>query len=76
MDQGRVVAHLDLALGRETRLWRGGELQVLIPASGPSRACAPSPPPPALGRRMGSTCALGSGDPTQEARNFPRCVPA
>nr|XP_058141036.1 cyclin-I2 [Dasypus novemcinctus] len=23
MDQGRVVAHLDLALGRETRLWRG-----------------------------------------------------
>ncbi|XP_029797027.1 cyclin-I2 [Suricata suricatta] len=37
LDERRLVANLQLALGREARLWRGGQFQVAGPAAGASR---------------------------------------
>lgn len=34
MDERQLDAHLTQALGREARLWQGGQIQVPVPASG------------------------------------------
>lgn len=76
LDERRLVAHLQLALGREARLWRGGQPQVGGPTAGASRDHVhPLTRARARGTRPGSTCARTQVSSTLEAETFTRCVP-
>ncbi|XP_032332612.1 cyclin-I2 isoform X4 [Camelus ferus] len=74
VDERQLDAHLTQALGREARLWRGGQLQVPVLARGPPRSTFI----PLLTRAPDAAVFHlhpGSGEPHPGVSTFPRCVP-
>ncbi|XP_072813418.1 cyclin-I2 isoform X2 [Vicugna pacos] len=74
VDERQLDAHLTQALGREARLWRGGQLQAPVLARGPPRSTfvpVLTRAPDAAGFRLHP----GSGEPHPGVSTFPRCVP-
>ncbi|KAF3821533.1 hypothetical protein GH733_009575 [Mirounga leonina] len=72
LDERRLVAHLQLALGREARLWRGGQPQVAGRGRGPPGST--SAPFSARAPRPGSTCARAPVSRPRGAGTCPRCA--